>query len=211
MGPLTTHEKIVLFTLLLMIFLWTVGQAFMGVSATITTFVGLLCLLLSGGLTWSDVTGERAAWDTLIWFAIVLTMAGFLNTLGFIPWFSKHVAEAIGSLSWSVAFVALALVYFYAHYFFASLNSHVAAMYVAFVGTAIAVQVPPILAVMTFGFLSSYFSTLTHYGGAAPTLLFAQGFLDTGEWWRKNFIMSLFNLPIWIGLGAGWLKLLGAW
>lgn len=211
MGPLTTHEKLVLFTILLMIFLWTVGNVLLNVNATITTFVGLLCLLYFGGLTWDDVLAEKAAWDTLIWFACLLTMAGFLNTFGFIPWFTKHVASSIGGLSWPVAFVTLSLVYFYAHYFFASLTSHVASMYVAFVGTAVAVNVPPVLAVMTFGFLSSYFSTITHYGGAAPTLLFAQGFIPTGEWWRKNFIMSLFNLPIWIGGGAFWLKFLGAW
>ena len=98
--------------------------------------------------------------------------------------------------------MVLVLIYFYSHYFFASLTSHVAAMYAAFLGTAIAVGVPPILAAMTFGFLSSYFSTLTHYAGAAPKLLFAQGYFSVTEWWITNFIMSIPNLIIWVGVGS---------
>ncbi|HHW82423.1 MAG TPA: hypothetical protein GX743_01180 [Actinomycetales bacterium] len=166
---------------------------------------------LSGALTLDDVTGEKSAWDTLIWFAIILTLASFLNSLGFIPWASGLMAERVSGMNWVVAFLVLILVYFYSHYFFASLTSHVAAMYAAFLGTAIAVGVPPLLAAMTFGFLSSYFSTLTHYGGAAPTLLFAQGYFSVKEWWIKNFIMSIPNLLIWVGLGSMWMKILGAW
>ena len=211
MGPLSVHEKLVLFVIFLLLLLWTVGAVMLGVNSTTATIVGLLVLLFSGALDWSDVTGERTAWDTLVWFACLLTMANFLNTLGFIPWFSQLNAAAVDGWTWPVAFVALALVYFYAHYFFASLTSHVAAMYAAFVGTAVAVGVPPVLAVMVFAFLSSYFSTITHYGGAAPTLLFAQGYFPTVEWWRKNFVMSLFNLTIWIGVATAWLKVLGAW
>ena len=211
MGPLTTHEALVAGVIVLLIGLWTVGDFFLHISSTVSAIVGLLCLLFVGGLKWADITGERSAWDTLIWFACLLTMAGFLNSLGFIPWFSGIISGWVGGLSWPVAFLVLALVYFYAHYFFASLTSHVAAMYAAFVGTAIAAGVPPILAVMTLAFLSNYFSTVTHYGGAAPTLLFAQGFFGTGEWWVKNFAMSIFNLSIWIGVTAVWLRLLGAW
>lgn len=211
MGPPTMHERLVFGVIVLLIVLWTAGDYFFAINSTTTAIVGLLCLILLGALDWSDVIGERSAWDTLIWFACVLTMANFLNSLGFIPWFSKSVAGAVGAYSWPVAFVALALVYFYSHYFFASLTSHVAAMYAAFVGTAVAVGVPPVLGVMVLAFLSSYFATVTHYGGSAPTLLFAQGYFRTGEWWRKNFVMSLFNLTVWIGVASFWLKFLGAW
>ena len=211
MGPLSTHEKIVVFVILLLLVLWTVGAVFLHVSSVTATIVGLLVLLFSGALTWSDVTGEKTAWDTLVWFACLLTMANFLNKLGFIPWFSELNANMVSGFSWPIAFVLLALIYFYAHYFFASLTSHVAAMYVAFVGTAVTVGVPATLAVMVFAFVSSYFSTITHYGGAAPTLLFAQGYFPTVEWWKKNFVMSLFNLLIWVGVATAWLKFLGAW
>lgn len=211
LGPLSLHEGLVAGVIVLLIALWTIGDFFLHISSTTSAIVGLLCLLFVGGLKWQDITGERVAWDTLIWFACLLTMADFLNSLGFIPWFSKIISGGVSGLPWPMAFLVLSLVYFYAHYFFASLTSHVAAMYAAFVGTAIAVGVPPVLSVMTLAFLSNYVSTVTHYGGAAPTLLFAQGFFGTGEWWTKNFVMSLFNLTVWIGVTALWLRLLGAW
>ena len=211
LGRITRHEGIVLGVIALLIMLWTVGDAVLAISATTTTVVGVVVLLLTGALTLDDVVSEKSAWDTLLWFAIVLTLANFLNSLGFIPWFSGLVAHGLGGMNWVVAFIVLVLVYFYSHYFFASLTSHVAAMYAAFLGTAIAVGVPPVLAAMVLGFLSSYFSTLTHFGGAAPTLLFAQGFFTVREWWTKNFLMSIPNLLIWGGLGSLWMKLLGAW
>lgn len=211
MGPVTTVEKIVVGVIALLILMWTVGAAVFDINATTTTIVGVVVLLLTGALELKDITGERSAWDTLIWFAILLTLASFLNSLGFIPWFSEKMAGVVGGLNWVVAFIVLCLVYFYAHYFFASLTSHVAAMYAAFLGTAIAAGVPPVLAAMVLAFLSSYFSTLTHYGGAAPTLLFAQGFFSVREWWQKNFVISIPNLLIWMGLASGWMKLLGAW
>lgn len=211
MGPMSQAERIVIGVIALLILLWTAGDAFLDISSTTTTIVGVVVLLLTGALKLNDITGEKSAWDTLIWFAILLTMASFLNSLGFIPWFSEKMAGAVGGMNWVLAFLILCLVYFYSHYFFASLTSHVAAMYAAFLGTAIAVGTPPVLAAMVLGFLSCYFATLTHFGGAAPTLLFAQGFFSVKEWWQKNFLMSIPNLIIWIGLASAWMKLLGAW
>lgn len=211
MGRMSRTEKTVIATIVLLITLWTVGDAFLDISATTTTIVGVVVLLLSGALKLSDITGEKSAWDTLLWFAILLTMASFLNTLGFIPWFSAHMADLVGGFPWVAAFAILVLVYYYSHYFFASLTSHVAAMYAAFLGTAIAVGTPPVLAAMVLAFLSSYFATLTHFGGSAPTLLFAQGFFTVKEWWAKNAIMSIPTLLIWVVFAAGWMKLLGAW
>lgn len=211
LGAFTSPERIVMGVIALVIFLWTVGDAVWDISATTTTIVGVVVLLLSGALTLDDVTEEKSAWDTLLWFAIVLTMASFLTSLGFIPWASGHMATMVGGLNWVWAFLVLVLVYFYSHYLFASLTSHVAAMYVAFLATAIAVGTPPLLAAMILGFLSNYFSTLTHYGGAAPTLLFAQGFFTVKEWWLKNFLMSIPNLIIWVGIASLWMKILGAW
>lgn len=211
MGPMTRVEKNVIATIVLLIAMWTAGDALFDISSTTTTIVGVVVLLLSGSLTLDDITGEKSAWDTLLWFAILLTMASFLNTLGFIPWFSEHMAGFVGGIPWVAAFGILVIVYYFAHYFFASLTSHVAAMYAAFLGTAIVVGTPPILAAMILGFLSSYFATLTHFGGSAPTLLFAQGFFSVKEWWAKNALMSIPTLFIWVVLAAGWMKLLGAW
>jgi divalent anion:Na+ symporter, DASS family len=39
------------------------------------------------------VKAETGAWDTLVWFAALVMMAGFRNKLGVVTWFSRTVAE----------------------------------------------------------------------------------------------------------------------
>ena len=75
-------------------------------------------------------------------------------------------------MSWLTAFVILALVYYYSHYFFASNTAHVSAMYAAFLAVMIAAGAPAMLAALVLAFFSSLFSSTTHYGtGPAPVFL----------------------------------------
>jgi DASS family divalent anion:Na+ symporter len=129
--------------------------------------------------TWDDILGERTAWDTLVWFAALVMMAGFLNSLGLIKWFSAQMTDAVGGFAWQPAFVVLALVYFVSHYFFASNTAHVSAMFAAFLATAIALGAPALLAALVFGFLSSLFGGLTQYGSGPARCCSA---LATSHW-----------------------------
>ena len=110
---------------------------------------------------------------------------------------------------WIIAFLFLALTYFYSHYFFASNTAHVGAMYPAFLMVAIGFGTPPEFAILVFAFLSSLMGGLTHYGSGAAPIFYGSGYVDIKDWWRIAFILSLFNLVIWIGLGSLWWKLLG--
>lgn len=69
-----------------------------------------------------ECLSNNAAWDTLTWFAALIAMAAYLNTFGFIPWFSKSVVGVVSSLglNWQGAFGVVITLYFYSHYFFAS-------------------------------------------------------------------------------------------
>ena len=77
-----------------------------------------------------------------------------------------------GGYGWVSAFLGLSLVYFYSHYFFASNTAHVSAMYAPFLGVALVVGTPPLLAALVLGFFSNLFSSMTHYGtGPGPGAL----------------------------------------
>jgi hypothetical protein len=76
----------------------------------------------------------------------------------------------------------LGLVYFYSHYFFASSNAHVTAMFGPFLAVALALDTPPFLAALVLGFYTSLFAVLTHYGGAAAPILFGSGYVALGAW-----------------------------
>jgi DASS family divalent anion:Na+ symporter len=210
-GPVSRDEKLMIGTVVMLLLLWSLGDQVLDISPTVSAFFGVCVLLVAGVLTWNGLLEERAAWDTLVWFAVLVMLAGQLAELGFIGWFSGQIASGVDGMSWQVAFVILSLVYFYAHYLFASNTAQVAAMYAAFLATAIAVGAPPELAALVLAFESSLFACLTHYATGPAPVLFGAGYVTLGEWWRIGALMSVVNITIWMLVGGLWFKIVGYW
>jgi DASS family divalent anion:Na+ symporter len=210
-GPMKIQEWMMLGVFILLLVLWIFAKQLGGLNATTAALVGLGFLLTLGVLTWEDVKRETAAWDTLVWFAALVMMAGFLNKLGMIPWFSKSIGDMMLGHGWIFAFLVLSLVYFYSHYFFASNTAHVASMYGAFLGVAIALGAPPVLAALVLAYFSNLFASMTHYGCGPAPVLFGTGYVPVGAWWRMGLLISVINIVIWVGIGGAWWKVLGLW
>lgn len=208
MGPLKRAEKFLMGVFGLLLALW-IGGPFFQIDATVAALVGIVLLLLTQVLNWEDIIQEKAAWDTLVWFATLVMMAGFLNQLGLIPAFSQTISQHLQGLPFSIAFIATILIYFYAHYFFASNVAHIGAMFPAFLGVLIAIQTPPMVAVLILAFFSNLFGCLTHYGSGPAPILFGAGYIKVNTWWKIGFMMSLFHLLVWLGIGGIWWKILG--
>ena len=45
-------------------------------SAALAAMIGLSILICLGVLTWDDALEQKGAWDTLLWFAILISMSG---------------------------------------------------------------------------------------------------------------------------------------
>jgi DASS family divalent anion:Na+ symporter len=105
----------------------------------------------------------------------------------------------------------LLLVYFYAHYGFASITAHVTAMYVPFLVVIIAAGAPPVLAAASLAYFSNLDASLTHFGTTPAPIYFGSRYVTQGEWWKYGFIVSLATIAIWSTVGLGWWKLLGWW
>jgi len=210
MGSVQPKEWLMLFTFGLLLVLWIFGSNF-GVSPTVAAMVGLSVLILTGVLKWKDVLDEKGAWDTFFWFAILVTMASYLNKLGFISWISDSVTGHVQGFSWEVGFLILSLLYFYSHYFFASNIAHIGAMYAPFLIVALAVGVPPQLAALSFAFYSSLFGGISHYGCGPAPIMYGANYVPVGKWWTVGGVVSVINLTIWIGIGGLWWKILGLW
>ncbi|CEP27020.1 DASS family divalent anion:sodium (Na+) symporter [Propionibacterium freudenreichii subsp. freudenreichii] len=211
LGPLSYGEKMMALTFVVLLASWTVGDMLLGISATTTGIIGVAILLIANVLTWQDIISEKAAWDTMIWFAILYMMATALNGYGLIDWVSTHIASSMGSMGWMPDLAILALLYFYSHYLFASATAHISAMYVAFLGSAIAVGAPPMLAALLLGYISNAFTSLTQYAGGASPSLFGTGYNTASQWWRVSAVAGLVSIAIWLFVGSGWMKLVGLW
>lgn len=211
LGPIKRQEWMMLGVFVMLLVLWIFAKQLGDLNPTTSALAGLAVLLLSGVLTWDDIKAETGAWDTLVWFAALVMMASFLNKLGMVPWFSKTMGGMVAGKGWIAAFLVLALVYFYSHYFFASNTAHVASMYAAFLGVSIVAGAPPVLAALVLAFFSNLFAGMTHYGTGPAPVLFGTGYTDVGTWWRTGLIVSVVNIVIWVGLGGLWWKVLGLW
>lgn len=210
MGPMTKAEKIVVACFIGAIILWATS-GITKMNSTIVAMLAVSVMILSSVLTVDDVVGEKTAWDLLIWMGVLVGMANFLNKLGFIPWFAKLVAGALGGMSWVVALTILLVVYCYSHYGFASLSAHAAAMYAAFLAVAVAAGAPPFFAALTLAFVANFCLSITHYGSGTAPILFGSGYVTQGEWWKFGFIVSVVNLFIWVLVGGAWWKVIGLW
>lgn len=208
MGPISRNEWLMLLAFFILLFLWITGDIF-SIDATTTAFIGLVMLLLTSVLTWEDVKSEKGAWDTIVWFSVLVMMASSLNELGFISWFSGLVKAEIGGLSWQLAFPILVLVYFFSHYLFASATAHVAAMYAALLGVGISLGIPGMLLALMLGFVGSLYGTLTHYGHGPAPVFFGSGFVDLKSWWLKGLVTGLVLLLIYMVVGGFWMQIIG--
>ncbi|WP_125588037.1 anion permease [Companilactobacillus jidongensis] len=209
-GKVTLPEKVMASVFVISLLLWITGSI-TGIDATLTAFIAISLLLLSGVLTWSDITHESGAWNTFFWFSIMVMMATQLNSLGFIPWLSKQVSSSLHGFSWMIILVILILVYFYSHYLFASAVAHISAMYAALLGVAISTGVPPLLAALMLGFFGNLFGSTTHYSMGPAPIYAGSGYITQSEWWKMNLVLGIVYLVIWIGVGSMWMKLLGMW
>jgi DASS family divalent anion:Na+ symporter len=208
MGKLRTQEWIMIFSFILLLILWIFGPH-ISMKAEIAALIGLSILLLTAVLTWEDIVQEKGAWNTLTWFATLIMMAGFLNQLGLTTWFSRYVQTHVQGLYWVSAFIILALIYFYSHYFFASVVAHIGSMYSPFLLLCIGMGAPPAVAALCLGFFSNLFGGLTHYGCGSAPIFFGSGYIKITDWWKLGFFASIINIIIYFTVGSAWWSFLG--
>jgi len=210
MGKVSREQWLMIIAFFLLLILWIFGPM-IGMKAATAAIVGLIFMLITNVLSWKDVKGEENAWETLFWFSVLLMMATQLNRLGFTDWIGEIVTSSVKGIEWHWGFILLSLAYFYSHYLFASNLAHVGAMYSAFLSVAVAIGTPVALAALTLGFFSGLLGCLTHYSCGPAVLLFGAHYIPVRKWWELGFIMSVFNIVIWLTVGGAWWKFLELW
>jgi DASS family divalent anion:Na+ symporter len=210
MGPMSRQEKILAMIFASVCGMWATS-AFHHVDITVTALCGSILLLLTGVLTWDDVINERAAWDIFVWYGGLVRLGKALNEAGVTKAFAESVGVYFSGLSWLALLVVALLIYYFAHYAFASITAHILAMYPAFVAVLLAKGAPAGLVVLSFAFLSSLAAGLTHYGTTPAPMFFGQGYAAMKDWWRVGLIVGVANLAIWGTVGFAYWKLIGLW
>ncbi len=211
MGAISLHEKLMLGVFLMVGVLWGTTNWLHRVDYSVVALLGISVLLLAQVLSWSDLMAEKDAWDVFIWYGGMVRMAEALGETGITKKFAEVSASFTTGWKWGAALAVLALIYFYAHYGFASITAHASAMYIPFLVVVITAGAPPYLAVLVLAAFSNLSAGLTHYGTTPGPIFFGTGYVKQQTWWKYGLIASVPNILIWTVVGLLWWKLLGWW
>ena len=216
MGQMSARERTVLAVFSGIVLLWVTSQwhtHLIGFSldVTLVAFLGLAVLLAADAMTWNDALAERNAWDVFVWYGGLMTMGDVLNRTGSTAALAGYVGGWFNNVNWFAVLLATIVLYFYAHYAFASITAHMLSMFPPFVVMLIGLGTPPALAVYSLACMANLTAGLTHYGTTTAPIVFAEGYVSQRDWWRVGFAMSVLNIVIWTTVGFGWWKLVGFW
>ena len=210
LGPLNREEKILLIVFVFVVLLWITAKLH-GIDATVIALFGISILLVTRVLAWHDITDETHAWEVFIWYGGLVMMATALGETNLPKLFAEGIAGFTNGWSWPAALLVLALVYFYAHYGFASITAHVTAMFIPFLAVTVAVGAPAGLTVLVLTYFSNLSAGLTHYGTTPAPVYFGTGYVKQSTWWTIGLIASVLNIIIWTVVGLAWWKAIGWW
>ncbi|KAK1427536.1 hypothetical protein QVD17_16223 [Tagetes erecta] len=210
MGPVKRDEWIMLGTMLVIVTLWIFGES-LGISTVVAAMMGLSVLLILGVLSWDDCLSEKSAWDTLVWFAVLIGMATQLTTLGVVPWLAKCVASCLKTLSagWYMELIILQSVYFFIHYLFAGQTAHVGALYSTFLSMHVTAKIPGTLSALLLAYNTCLFGAITHYSSGQAAVYYGAGYLKLSDVFKLGIMMAVINMTIWGLIGGLWWKILG--
>lgn len=210
MGPMKWSEITMLLVFALVAILWMTTR-FHGINYAAIAMLGICVLLLSGVLNWNDLIDERGAWGVFIWYGGLVRMAEALGQTGITKRFADAVAGFTLGWKWWLALAVLLLIYFYAHYGFASITAHATAMYTPFLVVILAAGTPTYLAILSLAYFSNLGASLTHYGTTPAPIYFGADYLKQRTWWWLGLIASFVTIAVWTVLGFTWWKFLRLW
>jgi DASS family divalent anion:Na+ symporter len=187
-----------------MVVLWGLA-ATLELDSTAIAFLGLGVLLTTGALTLGDIAKEGDVLATFIWFAVLFTLSGQLNELGFMGFLGERLAGRLGGLSPATTGIVLVVAYVLLHYLFVSQTAHLLALFGVFldVGVKLGVPVAPLAFLLLFA--TNFFSANTPQGSSANLLFAGSGYLSQGELYRLGALTTAFNLGVYLVVGTPWL------
>jgi divalent anion:Na+ symporter, DASS family len=210
MGPMKWSERLMLMVFGLVAALWITTKLHQ-IDYAVVAMLGISVLLITGVLDWEDLIREKAAWAVFIWYGGLIRMAEALGQTGLTKRFAEAAAGLTTGWKWWLALAVLLLIYFYAHYVFASITAHATAMYVPFLIVILAAGAPQYLSVLSLAYFSNLGASLTHYGTTPAPIYFGAGYTTQRSWWTLGLMTSVVTILIWSVVGFTWLKILRLW
>lgn len=208
MGGFTRNEIVLGVLVLVALALWIFGGSF--INATTVALLVISLMLLAKVVSWDDITANKAAWNTLAWFATLVALADGLNRTGFVKWFADAVAAHMTGFSPTLALVTLVLIFFFGHYLFASITAHVTALLPVMlaVGSTIPGMNMPLYALslcLTLGIMG----VISPYATGPSPVYYGSGYLPSADYWKLGAIFGVIFIAAFVLIGIPWMTMVG--
>jgi L-tartrate/succinate antiporter len=207
MGSLSQKEITLGILVVIALLLWIFGGDIM--EATTAAIAVISLMLLLNVVTWDDITANKAAWNTLAWFATLVALADGLTRVGFVKWFAESVAGQLTGVSPTVAVAMLLLINFFGHYLFASVTAHVTAMIPVLL--AVASTIPGVnMRTLALGLCLQLgiMGILTPYATGPSPVYYGSGYLPAADYWRLGAIFGVIFFVAFLAIGVPWMLLI---
>ena len=208
MGAMTRKEVTLLLLVCGALALWIGAIEY--VEPAISAMLVVLLMVGFKVVSWDDVIGHAQAWNVLVWFATMVTLASGLGETKFLEWLAQSMAPTLEGFSLYLAIVSLVGVYFFLHYFFASITAHAASMLPVFIGIAVMI---PGLSAKTWALLLAYplglMGVLTTYTAGHNPIYYGSGYISRQAFWGLGIVLGVFYLVTYLAIAVPWLRYLG--
>jgi L-tartrate/succinate antiporter len=204
MGRLSFREITLLALVVIALGLWIFGANLMDATTVALLVVGLL--VVTRTVTWTNVLDDRPAFNTLIWFGTLVTLAGGLATTGVVGWLAAQVGPHLAAMSPLGGLIGLIVLFVGLHYLFASTTAHTTALLPLML--TLATQIPglPIAkAALALCLALGIMGIITPYGCGPSPVYAGSGYLPGRDFWRLGAIFGAAYLLVFLLIGVPFL------
>jgi L-tartrate/succinate antiporter len=208
MGRMSRQEITMLILVLAALGFWIGGAAFID-PAIVAIFV-ILGMVIFRVVGWDEIVGQGQAWNTLIWFATLVTMAGGLAETGFLDWLAKSLAPLLQGLGVYATVVGVVATFFFLHYFFASITAHTATLFPLFLAVAIKIPVvSPVAWALLLAYPLGMIGVLTPYASGQNAVYYGSGYIKPRDFWVLGLVLGVIYMVVYLSIIVKWLGYLG--
>ena len=204
MGVMTRQEITMLLLVLGALGFWIGGASYID-PAIVSAFV-ILGMVIFRVVSWDDIVGHSQAWNTLIWFATLVAMAGGLAETKFLDWLAESLVPMLSGLSPYATIAGVVLAFFFLHYFFASITAHTATLFPLFLAVAIKIPVvSPVAWALLLAYPLGMIGILTPYASGQNAVYYGSGFIKRRDFWVLGFILGVVYTTVYLAIIVKWL------
>ncbi len=204
MGAMTLREWIMAALVIAALGLWIFGKSL--ADPTTVALIVICAMVLTGVVKWDDVVANKQAWNVLVWFATLVTLADGLNKVGFVEWFAKGAAARLVGLGPVAVMVLLTTLFFLVHYLFASSTAHTTAVLPVVLAAGAAIPGMPVKAfALLLCFALGLMGVISPYATGPGPVWYGSGYVPRGDFWKLGLLYGLAFLAALLAIGVPYL------